>query len=129
MSTERLISVKSKSRRASRTCLQLLLERLEQRTLLAYTFTGGGTSVATATGDTSADTLYIEPFGGLLYHSTDGIVFSPDWGGGLTVAASSQYPRHLPRYRPSRALGDSRRRPWLGDCSERQDKHRRRRHQ
>ena len=66
-----------------------VLEQLEDRRLLAYTFTGGGTNVGTATSDGNADTLYIEPFAGLIYHSTDGIVFSPDWGGGLTIASSS----------------------------------------
>ena len=65
------------------------VECLETRTLLSYTFTGGGTNAGVATGDGSADTLYLEPFGGLIYHSTDGIVFSPDWGGGLTIAAST----------------------------------------
>ena len=68
---------------------QSTLECLESRTLLSYTFTGGGTNAGVATGDGNADTLYLEPFGGLIYHSTDGIVFSPDWGGGLTIAAST----------------------------------------
>ena len=68
---------------------QMVLESLESRTLLSYTFTGGGTNMGVATGDGSADTLYLEPFSGLIYHSTDGIVFSPDWGGGLTIAAST----------------------------------------
>ena len=77
----------TKSRRRPRQ--QYALEPLENRTLLSYTFTGGGTSAGVATGNGTADTLYLEPFGGLIYHSTDGIVFSPDWGGGLTIAAST----------------------------------------
>ena len=68
---------------------QSTLECLESRTLLSYTFTGGGTNMGVATGDGNADTLYLEPFGGLIYHSTDGTVFSPDWGGGLSIAAST----------------------------------------
>ena len=55
--------------------------------LAGYTFTGGGTTTGTATGDAAVTTLYLEPFSGLIYHSTDGIVFSPDWGGGLTIPA------------------------------------------
>jgi hypothetical protein len=55
----------------------------------AYTFTGGGTATGTATGDAATGTLYLEQFGGLVYHSTDGVVFSPDWGGGLTIAAAA----------------------------------------
>jgi hypothetical protein len=56
--------------------------------LAAYVFTGGGTNTGTATGDSAVTTLYLEEFGGLVYHSTDGVVFSPDWGGGLTIAAA-----------------------------------------
>jgi hypothetical protein len=55
--------------------------------LAAYTFTGGGTNTGTAQGDAAVTTLWLEEFGGLIYHSTDGVVFSPDWGGGLTIPA------------------------------------------
>src|SRR5208337_4447887 len=53
-----------------------------------YTFTGGGTSTGTATGDSSTETLYLRASGGLIYHSTDGATFSSDWGSGLTIGAS-----------------------------------------
>jgi len=53
-----------------------------------YTFTGGGTSTGTATGDSSTETLYLRATSGLIYHSTDGATFSSDWGSGLTIAAS-----------------------------------------
>jgi hypothetical protein len=52
-----------------------------------YVFTGGGTNAGVATGDAAATTLYLAVFGGLIYHSTDDAVYSPDWGGGLTIAA------------------------------------------
>ena len=56
--------------------------------LAGYAFTGGGTSTGTATGDSAVTNLYLVEFSGLVYHSTDGIVFSPDWGAGLTIAAA-----------------------------------------
>ena len=56
--------------------------------LAAYVFTGGGTATGTATGDGAVTTLYLQEFTGLIYHSTDGSVFSPDWGGGLTISAA-----------------------------------------
>jgi hypothetical protein len=82
----RLVKPKSSRKPARR---QSTLECLELRTLLSYTFTGGGTNTGVATGDGNTDTLYLEPFNNLIYHSTDGVVFSPDWGGGLTIAAST----------------------------------------
>ena len=57
--------------------------------LAGYTFTGGGTNTGTATGDSATTTLYLVEFSGIIYHSTDGIVFSPDWGGGTTIPAAS----------------------------------------
>jgi hypothetical protein len=57
--------------------------------LLSYTFTGGGTNAGVATGDGNADTLYLKAVGGLISHSTNGVNFSSDWGGGLTIAAST----------------------------------------
>ncbi len=79
----------TQAQRARQLRLASTVESLEDRRLLAYTFTGGGTAIGTATGDGAADTLFIEEFGGLIYHSTDGTVFSPDWGGGNTIAAST----------------------------------------
>jgi hypothetical protein len=55
--------------------------------LAAYTFTGGGTNTGTAQGDAAVTILFLEEFAGLIYHSTDGTVFSPDWGAGLTIPA------------------------------------------
>ena len=56
---------------------------------MTWTFSITG-SVATATSDGAADTLDIAEVGGNLYHSTDGVVFSPDWSGtGTTLPASS----------------------------------------
>jgi hypothetical protein len=57
--------------------------------LAGYAFTGGGTTTGTATGDSAVTNLYLVEFSGIVYHSTDGIVFSPDWGGGLTIGASA----------------------------------------
>jgi len=57
--------------------------------LAGYAFTGGGTATGTATGDSGTGPLYIVQFSGIIYHSTDGTVFSPDWGGGSTIAASA----------------------------------------
>jgi hypothetical protein len=51
----------------------LILECLESRTLLAYTFTGGGTNTGSATGDASGDTLYLQAIGGFIEHSTDNV--------------------------------------------------------
>jgi hypothetical protein len=65
------------------------LEALEDRRLLAYIFTGGGTNLGTATSDGNPDTLYLQAVGGLILHSTDGVNYSPDWGAGLTIAAST----------------------------------------
>jgi hypothetical protein len=70
---------------------RLTLEGLEDRRLLAWTFSISG-SVAGAVSDGSSDRLYIVQSGGNLYHSVDGTSFSPDWSGnnsGTTLAASS----------------------------------------
>jgi hypothetical protein len=75
--------------RARKVRRQVSLERLEDRTLLSYTFTGGGTNTGTATGDASGDTLYLQAKGGLIEHSTDNVTYSSDWGGGLTIAADA----------------------------------------
>ena len=79
---------RERSKRVDRRRRQVRLERLEDRTLLAYTFSVAGT-VGAAVSDGVADTLYLVAFGGDVYHSTNGSVFSSDWGGGTTLAVSS----------------------------------------
>ncbi len=70
--------------------------------LAAYPFSAGnaladyvfaydpGTHVATAIGDSAVTTLHIEEFAGLIVHSTDGVFFISDWGGGTVPAAASE---------------------------------------
>jgi hypothetical protein len=84
ISSRRLPRTRTKHNRRQST-----LECLESRTLLAYTFTGGGTPVGTATGDASGDTLYLQAIGGFIEHSTDNVTYSADWGGGLMIAAAT----------------------------------------
>ncbi len=57
--------------------------------LAGYVFTGGGTNTGTATGDGNTTTLYLAEYSGNVYHSTDGTVFSSDWGGGNAIPAAS----------------------------------------
>jgi Bacterial Ig-like domain len=68
-----------------------VLEQLEQRTLLAYTFTYNAvTHVATAAGDAATDALVISPIGGLLAHSVNGSAFDTDWSGSNVPAAVTE---------------------------------------
>jgi hypothetical protein len=69
-----------------------LLEPLENRTLLAYTFAyNAATHMATATGDATTGSLLIAPLGGFLEHSQDGgATFSSSWGGLMVPAASTE---------------------------------------
>ena len=68
-----------------------MLESLERRTLLAYTFTYNPvTHVATAQGDAATDALIISPIGGLLEHSVNGGAFDSDWTGFNVSAANTE---------------------------------------
>lgn len=78
--------------RARRTQRIASLEPLENRTLLAYTFSLVGVS-AIAQGDGTGNQLTIKQVGGLLQHSVNGGAFSSDWDdatlGIQTLAANS----------------------------------------
>ena len=61
---------------------RLIMERLEDRTLLSFTFAYNPvTDIATATGAGAAESLVLEPSGGFLLYSVNGGALSGDWAG------------------------------------------------
>ena len=72
-------------------CPPAVLEGLEQRLLLSYTFTYNPvTHIASVVGTAAADSLTILPIGGLLEHSVNGSPFDSNWSGLAVPAAVTE---------------------------------------